>query len=80
VRVEAVQLFLAGAILIVISFDTGHSDFADYREALFGIGPVTHDVTHAGIMRAFLLLDVIQHHLERFQIRVDISYDRKLHL
>jgi hypothetical protein len=63
----------------VVSLDDGDVHFADHVEALFGIGVIADDIAEAGVMRAFLLLDIGQNDLKRLKIGVNVGYDCKLH-
>jgi hypothetical protein len=64
----------------VIALNTGTIERSNDVQAFFGIGIVTDHIPQACHVCAFLLLDVIQDHLQRFEIRVYISYNRVLHL
>ena len=77
--VEPLEMLVHGAILIMVALDARHAEIAHDLQAFARVGAVAHDVADAGIMRAFLLLDVRQYHLEGIQIGVYIRYDRKLH-
>ena len=57
----------------------GHVHLADDLEAFLGIGVVADDVAEAGIVRALLLLDVLQDHLEGLQVGVNVGDNGKLH-
>ena len=79
-RVEPVQIRLAGTILVVVSFHTRHPHVPDDIEAFLRIGVVADDVAKAGVMGAVLFFCVVQHHPQRLQIGVDVSYDGVLHV
>ncbi len=77
--VEPFEMFLAGAILVVIPLYARHVHGTYDVEALLGIGVVADDIAQAGVMGHLLFFTILQHHLERVQIAVDVGYDGKLH-
>ena len=79
VGVEAFQRFIAGAIFVVVALDAGDVHGPDDVQAFLGIGIVADDIAQAGDMRAFLFLNILQNHLERLQIGVDIGDNGVLH-
>ena len=77
--IEPVQRPVRGTILVVVPLHDGDVHLANDLEALLGVGVVADHIAQAGVMGALLLLDVLQHDLERLQIGVDVGYNCKLH-
>ena len=63
----------------MVSLYAGNVHLADDVQAFLGVGVVADHVAQAGVMRALLVFDVLQNHLERLQIGVNVGYDGKLH-
>ena len=77
--IEAREIEAGGAVFIVVAHDDGAIEFADDFEALFRVRPVADDVAEADVMRAFLLLGMLEDDLQRFQDCVDVAENRVFH-
>ena len=64
----------------MVALDARNVHGPDGVQAFLRVGIVTHHIAQAGDVRAFLLLDILQYHLERLQIGVDIGDNRIFHL
>ena len=79
VRVAPAKVDVAGTILVVVTHDARHLHVANNLNALTRIRIVTNHVPQAHVVRAVVLLRILEHHLERFEVGVDVSYQSVLH-
>src|ERR1051326_2776116 len=77
--VKIARRFEQGRLFVVISFYNWAIDLLKARNALVRIGVVTNYVSQTDIMGAPLLLGVVQHRFQRFEVGVNVTEDGVAH-
>src|SRR2546425_13332249 len=79
VRIEPFEVRVARAVFVMVALHARHSHVPDQVQAFLGIGVVTDDVSEADEVGALLGSGVLQNHLQRLQIGVNVGNNRVSH-
>ncbi len=79
VGVKSVERKIRSAVFVVVPFNAWSFHCTHDVDARFRVGATAYEIPKECMMSASLLPGMLQDSLERFEIRVDVGYNRKLH-